>query len=369
MPALAEREKLPSLTGVRGIAVLLVVLQHSWLASHHDGTPFIDHWLKSFAGLWFGVDLFFVLSGFLLTRILLETKESPNYFRSFYARRCLRIFPVYYAFVLAVVIGGLMERCSSWTELPWVITFLTNVSICLKHSWTAFLVGIPLNHFWSLSVEEHFYIAWPIVVKKNAQRLFWLCAAGIALTTLLRCVYLIVSNDHFAVDVVHILTPFRMDGLLAGAAVACIHHTGAPSRKRGQMALLISGGVFGALLLMTHMDYSNRLVASFGYTIIAIASACLVSYLVAANRGDRLNEFFSHRSLVFFGRYSYAMYVVHLPIATLFNSWIQILKLGTSPVAVIVIGMIAPFVCTVLLSMLSWHLLEKRILNWRGRFS
>jgi peptidoglycan/LPS O-acetylase OafA/YrhL len=156
---------------------------------------------------------------------------------------------------------------------------------------------------------------------------------------------------------------------LAGAAVACIHHTGAPSRKRGQMALLISGGVFGALLLMTHMDYSNRLVASFGYTIIAIASACLVSYLVAANRGDRLNEFFSHRSLVFFGRYSYAMYVVHLPIATLFNSWIQILKLGTSPVAVIVIGMIAPFVCTVLLSMLSWHLLEKRILNWRGRFS
>jgi peptidoglycan/LPS O-acetylase OafA/YrhL len=366
--AASERTRIAALTGLRGFAVLLIVLQHSWLTSHRDGTPFIDHWFKSFNGLWIGVDLFFVLSGYLLTRILLEAKGQPNYFRNFYMRRCLRIFPVYYGLILVAVVAGLVERCHSWSELPWIATFLTNVSISLQHSWSLFLAGIPVCHLWSLSVEEHFYFVWPFVVKKSTRHLFWLCVAGIAATTILRCIYLSISHDSFAINIVHVLTPFRMDGILAGAAVACIHQNGSPTRKQAQIALAIGSCMFIALGITTHFDYSQPLLASIGYTAIAIAAASLVSWLISATAQDRLSKACSNSALMFFGRYSYAIYLLHLPVATYFNHQIRAMGLGTSPLAVVSLGMIAPFICTVLLSLLSWHLLEKHALKLKTRF-
>jgi peptidoglycan/LPS O-acetylase OafA/YrhL len=178
-----------------------------------------------------------------------------------------------------------------------------------------------------------------------------------------------ISHDSFAIDIVHVLTPFRMDGILAGAAVACIHHNGSPTRKQALSALFIGSCMFIALGLTTHLDYSKPLLASIGYTVIAIAAASLVSWLVGASAQDRLSKACSNSSLMFFGRYSYAIYVLHLPVATFFNYQIRAMGLGNSPMAVVSLGMFAPLICTVLLSMVSWHLLEKHALKLKERFS
>ena len=158
---------IPALDGIRGLAILLVLLCHFPLYGDMQPTIFIDKlfYAMTRAG-WCGVDLFFVLSGFLITGILYDAKGSRFFFRNFYMRRCLRIFPLYYG-VLAVffVIVPFVLPLGRNYELflkdqAWYWSYLTNIKIAIE-GWPKFYA---LAHFWSLAVEEQFYFVWPFVV-------------------------------------------------------------------------------------------------------------------------------------------------------------------------------------------------------------
>src|SRR3982074_1503320 len=176
-------KKIPQLDALRGLAVLLVLLHNT------DVYPSLHLRLISGNG-WMGVDLFFVLSGFLITEILLDTKQSEGYFRNFYARRCLRIWPLYYSVLLFMfVIVPILRpseahtvfeaRSSPWWAYP---VFLQN-----------FLIPIPtmatgaLGVTWSLAVEEQFYLVWPLVVRLCTEaQIRWIAIAVICISPALR---------------------------------------------------------------------------------------------------------------------------------------------------------------------------------------
>jgi peptidoglycan/LPS O-acetylase OafA/YrhL len=163
------RSRIPELDGIRGIAVLLVIIHHS-VANY---TP-LATWEKvvcQAVGIgWSGVDLFFVLSGFLISGILIDSRESPRYFTSFYARRVLRIFPLYFGYLLgffclikpfAAIFP--FPEVAKWSLLPateqlWYWSYLSNWRSGLGHDISF------LTHFWSLAIEEQFYMVWPLVV-------------------------------------------------------------------------------------------------------------------------------------------------------------------------------------------------------------
>ena len=194
--------RLPALDGLRGIAVLLVLAFHC--------RYFFPPWMEKSARPtldvlgWSGVDLFFVLSGYLITGILLDTKDSSSYFRTFYARRSLRIFPLYFSFVAAVLL------LAQWRVHGfWYLTYLSN--------WQPGH-GVNdgyLSHLWSLAIEEQFYLIWPAVVWfVPPGRLKWICIALAVTAAGLRP--FAGSQDQAA----YRLTPCRMDSLALGAFVA-----------------------------------------------------------------------------------------------------------------------------------------------------
>ncbi len=203
-----------ALDGVRGLAVLMVILYHmEYLA------PRSSLWAKALLAPlrigWAGVDLFFVLSGFLITGILLDTRESPNYFRSFYARRALRIFPLYY-----LVLSGILVLAHFTSTLNYVLpvshdrffyfVYLNNWWPFLRDTWH----GNILGHFWSLAVEEQFYLLWSLCVFAIARRHIRLAAlCGIAGALVIRCALFLHGGT--TRDVIE-NTFSRMDALLVG---------------------------------------------------------------------------------------------------------------------------------------------------------
>src|ERR1039457_3059498 len=181
--------RIPALDGLRGLAILLVILCHAYIFQgtnvYLDKTALKNVWGLARFG-WCGVELFFVLSGFLITSILFKTKESPQYFKSFYGRRAVRIFPLYFA-VLLIFYYGPISFFPAYRFEPshkiWFFLYLAN--------WKAgFWPVDDLTLFWSLCVEEQFYLVWPLIVWLTGKRTFpWLClgvicaslAAGVAI--------------------------------------------------------------------------------------------------------------------------------------------------------------------------------------------
>jgi peptidoglycan/LPS O-acetylase OafA/YrhL len=199
----------PALDGLRGLAILIVVLYHCRTV----GRP-----PRAIASLfeigWTGVDLFFVLSGFLITGILLDSRSASNYFSSFYARRVLRIFPLYYLALSLVLLGGSLRLLPSGDHAgtpAWYFIYAQN--------WK--FVDVPfLGHFWSLAVEEQFYFLWPLIVYLFPERrVLQIAIAGSVIAIPLRSVLL---SSGINPNYIYWNTFTRMDALLMGAACACL---------------------------------------------------------------------------------------------------------------------------------------------------
>jgi peptidoglycan/LPS O-acetylase OafA/YrhL len=214
--------QIPALDGLRGVAIIAVLCSHLiWPSPSFDG---IDRVL--FNG-WVGVDLFFVLSGFLITRILCETRDEPGYFRRFYVRRSLRIFPIYYLFlaILFLVVPLILrlsheEMSTSLRDLidrqGWYWSYLVNVLQASNHAaidrqWSA--------HFWSLAVEEQFYLFWPAVVLLVPRRQLATLCVAIVLFALAGRIWIASGTNPFTAFV---SMPTRLDALAAGAFVAAL---------------------------------------------------------------------------------------------------------------------------------------------------
>ena len=227
----AQAKHLPPLDGLRGVAILMVLLFHVWRVPGGGVSGPVSHAIENFASIgWTGVELFFVLSGFLITGILLDARQATNYFRVFYARRVLRIFPLYYLTLIAFFwVWPLLAHHVAFFQLHGQGTFGPREQLWywfdLVNLRTAFypLIIVMLTHCWTLSLEEQFYAVWPVVVRFLRER--WLVAGSIAVVVLspaLRALPWVQSMNAVYPNFTYRFTPFNLDTLLTGALLAVL---------------------------------------------------------------------------------------------------------------------------------------------------
>ena len=360
-----------TLDGVRGLAILMV-LAHNLNVLSGNQTPAgsaVDR-LDDLG--WVGVQLFFVLSGYLITGILLDTRESDNYFRAFLGRRVLRIFPLYYGtlFVAFVVLPLVSSHHPPPDGQVYLWTYTSNWAAPAGHDNPEF------PHFWSLAVEEQFYLIWPFVVRALSPRrllglCIGLCAASFAIRVGLRL-------GGSGPQPVYMWTICRMDALAAGAIVATMLRIPRAAEwlvVRDRQILWAALALGAAGFVITRGDPRTTIpTQTIGYSILAVTFAGLVFASVMAE-GRRTGLFYrglSLRPLRELGIYSYGMYVFHVPIhraigLPILRTWVP----EGEPVGA-KIG-IAYFVATsaasFLAAVISYHLFEKRFLALKRFFT
>jgi peptidoglycan/LPS O-acetylase OafA/YrhL len=306
----------PALDGLRGLAILLVLLEH---CIRLQPTTILEHLISRGAAVgWVGVDLFFGLSGFLITGILLDAKGGERFFRNFYLRRLLRIFPLYYGCLVLLFLGLPLLGVLSPTETQnlldtqgWHWGYLSNVMIARAGSWES----IPLEtmHFWSLAVEEQFYLVWPLVVWLLPQRrLKAVCVGAIIGSLVIRLALREAGQPGL---IMYVLTPTHLDPLALGAWLA------ATAREPGGIdkfarwlrpVALVSTAALAAIL----MTASGRVVdalamQSVGYPLLAVVCVGLLAGALSQKTSSPLDALWQTAALRFFGRYSYGIYVLH----------------------------------------------------------
>lgn len=316
MSSSARTAHIPALDGLRGIAVLLVLLHHLTIYRPDSG---IDSWIAAVPLIgWCGVDLFFVLSGFLITGILLDSRGSAHYFTSFYARRSLRIFPLYYLVIfLALVLLPLIPALHTVLAGPYADPpalpywlYLTNFSVAdrgLVHGW--------IDVTWSLAIEEQFYIAWAVVVFFCPSKwLGWLCAAILVVEPFARAAALDSKIEPLTI---YVLTWFRLDGLAIGALLAWLHRRGELGKlARAALPAAVIGLIGLALITYEEGDswWWNPRMQEVGYTLLAMIAAAMVVAAVCRPAESLWPRILSTGWLRSFGKYSYCLYLTHLPV-------------------------------------------------------
>lgn len=247
--------KIPALDGVRGLAIALVFVAHLCPGLVDD------------AG-WSGVDLFFVLSGFLITGVLADGAEHPNRARTFYTRRALRIFPLYYATLLAVLIAAPAFRWPLFSVLPRHAPTVRSITHELAWYWpylANWSIGLlrphhpgPLAHFWSLAVEEQFYLVWPLVVWRASRRGAMRVAIGALVGSVALRVALVIAGAPYLTT--YVLTPCRLDGLAIGAIIALLvrRPAGVAGARRVVMPLAGAGALALVGLALTRPSLTNQ---------------------------------------------------------------------------------------------------------------
>ncbi|MEG9436768.1 acyltransferase [Edaphobacter sp. HDX4] len=303
-----------ALDGLRGLAILLVFIRHSFLTTHLNSLPAqILAWLGS--GGWLGVDLFFVLSGFLITGILIDSLNKPRYFKDFYIRRSLRIFPLFY---------GVLLLCWILTpvlHLQWQLGHLSylfycqNIAVDLNPSLSHVPPALNLEHFWSLAVEEQFYMLWPLTIflLRDPRKIIRSSLSTIAVGLLARCILLLVFPSEKIMEWIYNGLPTHADGLLMGAVFAASIRIWSLDEilRRMRWPVYFCAAIAVAIVAISHrLDFHTYLMSSVGYTVSAILFGGLLLRCLAP--GSSAQAFFSTKIMRFFGKYSYGIYVYHL---------------------------------------------------------
>jgi|SRR5215467_11307332 len=348
---------IPQFDGIRAVSILAVFVAHSEFMRALPHASFLEYGRV-------GVDLFFVLSGFLITGILLDSKSSPNYFRNFYARRALRIWPLYYLLLALIflVLPAFNSSMRSAAHLIWPY-FSVYVQNLFIHLPTPF----GLEPTWSLAIEEQFYISWPVLVallRKRDLAILLSCLIGLSFS--LR----IVGYEHGAsLKFIHNFTLCRLDAISFGSLSAiwlrsryCTLELWLRTGRR-----LIVVGVLGTVVARATFGSESTV---FSYTFIA---AGFTGFLCVALASD-LQESFLARALSleflrYVGKISYGLYLLHMPIFLLVDGsargWLLRFK---SSILGNLIGTIAQFVLAFLIASLSWRFFETPILRLKSFF-
>jgi len=300
----------PALDGLRGIAVLAVVVWH-----------YIPVTNTFFPG-WAGVDLFFVLSGYLITGRLLDTKGRSGYFTRFYRNRILRIWPLYYALVIPFLL-----------LIPYVSALHAPTMVIYKEHWLSFLLflqnwtfiryghttDLSLVHLWSLAVEEQFYLIWPLVILLTSARgRIRLFIPLILLVLLARCIY--YWYHPASALAIHYNTFFRIDSLVAGSLLCQVHRLGIKIHKGWMGAIALAGAliILAADVMAKTVSPAIPFFTSAGYTILAIVFACILH--LSLQPGHPLARLGNLPSLRWVGKISYGLYIIHIPVWTMIGS-------------------------------------------------
>jgi peptidoglycan/LPS O-acetylase OafA/YrhL len=360
-----QKAHIKSLDGLRGAAILMVFLFHYWPRASRNPISAL-----SLFG-WSGVDLFLVLSGFLITGILYDARKSSNYFKSFYMRRALRLFPVYFLAIAVVIIGThFLRGFRSWLDIPFFL-YGANVVVVLPSATTHFPPYFECRHFWSLALEEQFYSIWPFIVflVPSRKRLIQLCLGGIGIALVLRTALAALGAD---AEILHVELPTRMDSLLTGALLALA------LRGPDQVKWLEAGrlrwtfGVSVVLLAIAIVaghswHFSSRPMETAGFTVLAAMFGCILA--LALISGTLTNRIFSNRVLRFYGRYSYGLYVWHYllyPLTSRFvPTFLRIFRFPILGEAAFTLAMLAMFTGA---AVLSYSFFESYFLAMKSKF-
>jgi peptidoglycan/LPS O-acetylase OafA/YrhL len=379
LPEPENKLRYPALDGLRGIAVLMV---------------FYEHYLTFKPGLrwgWAGVDIFFVLSGFLITGILYDTRNTEHRFRNFYMRRTLRIFPLYYGVLL---VGLALDPIFHWVRHPswylwplylenygrfiWLSDFLKGTGI-LDHLRSSLPFHPPffmrLGHFWSLAVEEQFYLLWPMVVYfiKDRVKLRNTCVAIclLSLAARIACAFM-VPQRYLDAELLYRLTPLRADALLLGGLIALMLR-GPEARflkKAAQPVLylfVIGFIVFETVYAITiHRSFhpgNGIVLGTIGYTLVDIFAGIVI--LISLDSSSILYRIFTIKPLRNLGKISYGFYVFHdIPHGVYILLVVRVLGHDST----FTVALIA-FAATLILSFLSFRYFESPFLKLKDHFT
>lgn len=308
---------IPELDGIRGIAALVVFGHHGFTTTVREtlqgGWPAsVQNLSRLFEFGNTGVDLFFVLSGFLITSILLGERRSPRYYHDFYWKRALRILPLY---IVMLAIAWIFLRQTTYTlmALAFVVNFAGFAHVHL----------IEAGPFWSLGIEEQFYLLWPTLVRRFDVRhvLRWSIVLGVGCMLFRAAMALRHHNDYN-------LTPMRCDGLAFGAALACHFFVAGRDikRRRKVVPLLLALLAAGVVLVLTRQHTGMLYNASFQTGVVLITGPLIG--LSIAYTGARVLAPLRSRILTFFGLISYAFYMVHIYVIMLYRHFMGRLQPG-----------------------------------------
>ena len=323
---------------------------------------------------WAGVDLFFVLSGFLITRILFEAIEAPHYFRAFYARRLLRTFPLYYLALVAVLaLPALAGRRLVEENAWWFLLHASNIMTVLE--------GYPRRivvHFWSLSIEQQFYLFWPVALRfcRTRARMLRLCAGLLAGALALRAAWWI--GGHAEPYQIYNFTLTRMDALAAGGLLSLWLAATGDSARRLRVVGAIGLCALTAVAVSLWLDGPNHLRwgtwgETLGFSGVALGCGSLVGWSQLTGPERPLNRFLARPTLVSLGKYSYAMYIFHIWVDAAARaarlhpatSGATIAGTATLPMLLYFAGFLA---VTSAIALASWSLFEERFLACKRHF-
>ena len=347
----------PGIDGLRGLAVILVLIYHNFFYLEIT-------WYGQF-----GVDLFFVISGFLITEILLKSISSEKYFTSFYGRRLVRIFPIYYlclALIFFILPDQLLldtgfntSRADQW----WFWAYLQNWFIATQ---SAPIGAGPLTHFWTLAVEEQFYLLWPLIIFfiRDLKKLLVTCIAILIIINLIRFFtwfYFIDNIDQLS------FTLTRCDGILLGSILAVLNQTGQFQKsillKITSIILIFLNGIY--FLLGPVFDLRPNYLNIAGFTSISICFTWVL-YLTISNPRSIFQKTLLIYPLKFFGKYSYGIYVFHFPVMFLLHptleKWLWPLFGNRFPETLLLICI------EVIVAIIVYHLYEKHFLKLKKFF-
>jgi peptidoglycan/LPS O-acetylase OafA/YrhL len=368
----------PALNGLRAVAVLLVFSEHY--------AP-VGSRISEFG--WTGVDIFFVLSGFLITGILFDSRNRKHHVRDFYARRILRIFPLFYAIWLALFALGIYTR---WDWRPAHLFYLVDLGNYIKpfsslgreHAdlLTATRPGVryvlrqtEIAPMWSLCVEEQFYLVWPMLVFSNLRRetLMRICASSIVVVLLLRIVLQFTLPEKVLnLDVLYVSTVTRCDSLLLGGLIALALR--GPEKiwvaKHHRALCTLGYGCFACLAAycMLHTGLKTGvshepLVATVGFSLAAIGAGAMI--LDSIEPGTVVNRVLQLGVLQHLGKVSYGFYLIHFMPFLLFSA----LAIALVPKHLVLGRAVIALICTLIAASLSFCFLETPFLRLKNRFS
>lgn len=389
----ALRSYIPALDGVRGLAILTVMCCHFvWFAPEIASFPIPDKLtalgVEAMKTGRYGVDLFFVLSGFLITGILYDAKNEKHYFRNFYARRTLRIFPLYYTVLLIMfVILPIFVSFNRPGEREiihnqgWMWLYMTNIKEAFSSPELFQQNRLWLGHFWSLAIEEQFYLVWPMVILLLSRRqAMTACTAMIIGAALLRVAMFVVLPQPQGLYCVIYFTLCKLDTLALGAilALAARSPRGITSYAKFAPWIFVLSLMLLAPLLFPRfkpekIGWTGGLAESAKLSGICLLSGSVLVMAVHSTAKNFIGWFFMLPVMRFFGKYSYGIYIFHELFAPLFNGKLSAetisrhLGVGNWYLATLIHIAVA-FAVSVGVALISWNVLEKHMLKLKRYF-
>ncbi|TRW22589.1 acyltransferase [Flavobacterium zepuense] len=341
------------LDGVRAIAALMVMFFHFFKEfTATDKLLVLIQKVAIFGQT--GVSLFFVLSGFLITRILINTKSTPNFFYNFYLRRTVRIFPLYYLFLIIYffVVPALEHtQIVPFNEQIYFWVYLQNIG--MTFNWN--LSG-P-NHYWSLAVEEHFYMIWPLLVYYLSKKGIKIAIFGIIIMALITRILLI--NNGYGV---FYFTFARVDELALGALLAIWEiNERLKSENSKKFLLLALTALVPTILLWTVTGGKGLdIIQITKFILLALCYLGLIGWLITVNETNIIKKSLKHKWLSYTGKISYGLYVYH-PLC------FMLIKRHLQPDNILLYFVLC-FVSAFILASMSYYLFESKFLHFKKYF-